>query len=322
MFDFAPLSASHFIFLLLSFVVSYSAISLWRAHYAGIIVAIVATSAAVAAIPHESLRLGLIAAVILTVAIGRADEGSPLTAGAQLFWQLCIAGLLVAFGWNIPYVSHPFGEGVLSLGVFMIPLTVAWIVLMMNAINWLDGLDGLASSVAVVAFLALAAVSLLPATQDSTTLSLALIGAGSVLAFFLRNAPPAKIYLGTTGSWFIGIFLALTAMIGGGKVATATLVLALPLLDAAFVIAARLLARQRPWIGDRKHLHYRLAALGWSPRQIVFAAALFSALLGVIAVTTQTQQKIWALGIVALFLLVTILTLSYATYLREKIAHR
>lgn len=322
MFDLAPLSASHFVFLLLSFMLSYGAIAFWRLKYAGIILGGMVTALSGLVIPDVSLRLGLIIATLIIIAVGRADETKPLSAAAQLGWQVVISLMLVLSGWTIPYVTNPLGPGVIVFGIWSIPFTAFWIILLMNAVNWLDGLDGLASSVAVVAFLTLAAVSLLPATQDATTLSLSLIGAGSLLAFFLHNAPPAKAYLGTTGSWFVGAFLALTALIGGGKVATSALVLSLPLLDVFFVVAARLLAKQKPWRGDKKHLHYRLAALGWPPRQIVTAAVIFTAALGIIAVTAQTLHKLWALAAVALFLAATILVLSRYTYDQQKNSHR
>lgn len=320
-FDLTPLTSHTLIVALGSFIVTFFILSRWQPKYAGRLLACITVLLSLVFIEKLSLKIGLVVATVLIIAVGQADETKPLSAAVQLFWQLGIAIILATSGWIIPHVTNPIGSGVWHLGALAVPATIVWIMLMLNAINWLDGLDGLASSVSLVAFLTLAAVSLLPATQDTTTLNLSLIAAGALLGFFLYNAPPAKVYLGTVGSWFVGLFLALTALIGGGKVATATLVLAIPILDAGFVILQRLLHRQPPWIGDKSHLHHRLLAAGFSSRQIIILAATFTATLGGIAVTAQTIYKLWALLAVVLFLAATILTLSYLTYARST-SHR
>lgn len=312
MFDLTPLSAPQLVFALVSFAGVFFILMRWRRKYAGTVLALFIVLLSLFIFEDFVLRLGLGLATVLIFVVGRADETKPLSAGAQVFWQLVVAMILAISGWAIPYVSNPLGPGIWYLGALAFPTTIIWIILMMNAMNWLDGLDGLASSVSFVAFLTLAGVSLLPATQDIMTLGLSLIAAGALLGFFLHNAPPARVYLGTTGSWFVGMFLALTALVGGGKVATATLVLALPVLDSGFVIIQRLMKRQRPWIGDKNHLHHRLLTAGFSVWQIIFMATALTAALGVIAVSAQTIHKLWALAAVALFLAVTILTLSYA----------
>jgi len=168
--------------------------------------------------------------------------------------------------------------------------------LLINAMNWLDGVDGLASGVGVVALFTLAAVSLLPSTQDSMTLSLALVGAGATLGFLVWNWSPARVYLGTTGSWFIGLYIGMVAIVGGGKIVTTLLVLAIPVIDLGSVTVQRLLAGSAPWRGDTvRHLHHRLLAKGWSPQLISAAAMSLTAILGVIAIGWQTKYKVVAL---------------------------
>lgn len=321
-FDLTPLTVRQLFLFLFSFVTTFAVASRWRffrvpkkkIYFAGLIPLGVITVVSLAVLPSLALKLGLAVTAGMIAIIGRADERKPLTAPAQLFWHIVIALMLVMFGWGIPYVSNPVGEGVLYVGVLSLPLTIAWIVLTINAINWFDGLDGLASSVSVIAALTLAAISLLPATQDTTTLSMSLIGAGSLLGFLLLNASPARIYLGTVGSWFLGSYLAITAIIGGGKVATAALVLAIPLLDLLFVIVQRLLKRQRPWVGDTKHhLFHRLAAAGFSPRQIVLTISIATAVLGISAVTLQTVAKIWVLAGLGAVLATVVIVLAYVS---------
>lgn len=323
-FDLTPLTVRQLFLFLISFIAVFAIASNWNLkgfrvpkkniYFAGLMPAVVIAVLTLLILKNLALGLGLIIATLLIIFIGRIDEKNRLTASAQLFWQIVVALVLVMFGWVIPHVSNPIGEGVLYLGVLGLPLTLAWIVLTINAVNWFDGLDGLASSVSVIAFLALATISLLPATQDATTLSLALIGAGAMLGFLLLNAPPARIYLGTIGSWFLGSYLAITAIIGGGKVATAALVLAIPLLDLLFVIIQRIAKKQRPWMGDTKHhLFHRLAAAGFTPRQIVLIISIATAVLGFSAVTLQTTQKLLTFVILAIALAAVVILLAYVS---------
>jgi UDP-N-acetylmuramyl pentapeptide phosphotransferase/UDP-N-acetylglucosamine-1-phosphate transferase len=170
----------------------------------------------------------------------------------------------------------------------------------MNTLNWLDGTDGLAGATAAVAFGTLALVSLLPSTQDSRTLAVASIGGATSMAFLIWNWPPARFQLGTSGVWFLGLYLGLAAIVGGGKIATTLLVLAWPAADAASVIVQRLAEGKAPWRGDRtRHLHYRLRAAGFSDRSIVLLATLVSAVCGLGAVLLQTSHKVLLLGGIA-----------------------
>lgn len=311
MLDFEPLQQPHILLFAAVFASCFFAIKYFNLRHSGSLLAVIITIASFFVL-EVSLALGLLAAAALTIIIGRRDERKSLSPAAQLLGQIVIAGFLVASGWSIPYVTNPVGDGVLYLGVLGVAAALSWIVLLMNAVNWIDGVDGLAGSVSCVAFFTLAAISLLPATQDSLTLSLALIGVGAALGFLLLNAPPARIYLGTTGSWFLGLFLAITAIIGGGKIATAALVLAIPILDVFFVIIQRLKAGQPPWIGDTKHhLHHHLLSAGFTPRQIMVLFTAASGLLGVAAIMLQTWLKLWTLALAAGILIIVVLILRH-----------
>jgi UDP-GlcNAc:undecaprenyl-phosphate GlcNAc-1-phosphate transferase len=243
---------------------------------------------------------------------GSIDEQKKLSAAWQLLGQILAAGSVVAGGWYIPYITHPLQGGILNLswytfGGLVLPgslIAVFWLVALMNAINFFDGSDGLAGSIAWVAFCTLAAVSLLPQTQDSTTLALALIGLGATTAFLLWNWFPARLYLGTVGSWFIALTLGLTAIAGGGKIATTILVLAIPLVDAGWVTLQRWWYGQPLGQGDRtRHIHFRLQAAGFTPPQIALLIAGISGVLGFLAVALQTKQKLISFLIVAVVLL-------------------
>lgn len=310
--DIRLLAQEHFLLFALSFIALQLLLTVvWQGrikwlqasshiYYAGIFLAVVVSILAFFQLSLP-LALGLLVATMLIVILGRYDEISPLTPATQFMWQVIIAAVVIVCGWNIIQITHLGGEGVISLawftvGPWLMPaslITLVWLLFLMNAINWLDGVDGLAGSVVVVAFATLAGISLLPATQDNLTLSLSLIGLGSVVAFLLWNWSPARMYLGTSGSWFLGLYLGLVALIGGGKIATTVLVLAIPLIDVLLVILQRVFNKQFPWRGDRTwHLHFHLLNAGVSPRFIVVLAIIISSLAGLAAVTLQTVQKV------------------------------
>ena len=292
---------------------------------AGLVLITLVTLATFFVIESTMLRIGFAVVALLIALVGRSDEVYKLSAKSQFIWQLIMVGILVLSGWTIPYVSNPFGEGViflnqLEIGSFLIPgslFAFVWILFFMNAINWLDGLDGLAGGVVTIAFGALIAVSLLPSIQDSKTLFLAIIGMSCMLAFLVWNFPPAKVYLGTTGSWFMGLFVALVAMQGGGKLVTTLLILALPAIDALFVIVQRLIRGKKPWEGDTvSHLHHRLLADGVPTRTITLAATVVTFTFALTSILVPTSAKLSILAVLALGFFIT----SVRVLLRERSA--
>jgi UDP-N-acetylmuramyl pentapeptide phosphotransferase/UDP-N-acetylglucosamine-1-phosphate transferase len=176
----------------------------------------------------------------------------------------------------------------------------------MYTTKFLDGVDGLAASVssvgaAMVMMLALSAAYFQP---DVALLSAVCLGA--LLGFLAWNLPPASIFLGEGGSTFVGYALGTLAVISGGKLATLLLVIGIPLLDVAWVVVRRFRAGGLPAVfrGDRRHLHHRLRDLGLSDRAIVFAYAVVAAAFGLAALVLQSREKLAALGLLALLMLV------------------
>lgn len=260
---------------------------------AGGILAMIAGGAAAWFLRSSLLGLGVAFVTLLILIVGRIDERKRLSWKWQLLAQCGIALVAVLTGFTIPYVTHPLHDGVIMLGQAGAIIAFVWIIACMNAMNFFDGTDGVAPSVGAIACLALAAISLLPATQDARTFTLALIGFSVCAAFFFWNAPPAKVYLGTTGSWFVGAYIALVAMLGGGKIATALIVLALPILDACFVILHRIYSKQVPWRGDTvRHIHNRLFSYGLSPWAMVILIAIITAVLACVSVIASTISKL------------------------------
>jgi UDP-GlcNAc:undecaprenyl-phosphate GlcNAc-1-phosphate transferase len=320
--DTAPLTINHLLLFLGSFLLAYVALAFVlrlpatklrrnkkqpNIYYVGAVVISLVNILCFTIIDQPLLIAGLLISSIIIVFIGTLDEITNLKPTAQLISQLIIAIIISASGWTIRFISDPWSEGVISLqlfslgslSVFSIILTSLWLVFLMNAINWIDGVDGLAGGIGSIAFITLGTVALLPSVQDSFTLSLSIIGAGVMIAFLIWNWPPAKVYLGTTGSWFLGLFIGITAIVGGGKIATTLLVLAIPAFDAILVTIQRLYIKQAPWQGDKTHhLHHRLLTIGLSPQTVTILAILLSASFGIAALFLQTHQKLWTIAII------------------------
>lgn len=232
--------------------------------------------------PQEVERILLFvlgATLVLTAHL--YDDLVGLSPFAKLTWQVIGAAVVVLprlrgpeHGLVIEQFNNPLG-GVVVLPLFgAIVFTFFWIVGMMNTVNFLDGLDGLAGSVTLIAAMVMFLHTFFrPSGNPQFTISLLAIAlAGSVAGFLLFNWYPARIMMGDSGAMLLGYVLAVLSIIGGAKIATALLVLWLPILDVAWLIVYRLWNGRSPLEADRGHLHHRLLDLGWSQRRI---ASLF-----------------------------------------------
>lgn len=247
------------------------------------------------------MLLGLRFATVVIVLVGLRDLRKPLSPLTQLIGQI-VAGMtaIVMGGVLAEYVTNPLG-GLLYLNQWQVVgvpvvaavLTLLWILLLMNAVNFLDGTDGVAAAVSLVGFLTIGAVSLLPQVREPAVALPAFLAAAATAGFLLWNLPPARLTLGTPGSWFLGFLLAVLSVQGSSKIATLSVVGAIPLLDAASVVIARLRRGASPFRGDRTHLHHRLLARGWQPRSIVAFYASTSLALAIAAVFLPTPLKVF-----------------------------
>jgi UDP-GlcNAc:undecaprenyl-phosphate GlcNAc-1-phosphate transferase len=250
--------------------------------------------------PVEIVRVtGLLLGGTFCFLFGLLDDWRELGAFPQYLAQLAAASIAVVFQIFIQYVNNPF-TGVQTdpwPHVVTVLVTVSWMGLMMNTVNFIDGLDGLAAGVACIAAVVLfvnGVFRLEPPQHSVGLLPLALIGV--TLGFLPFNFAPARLFMGTSGSMFLGYTLGSLSIIGGAKMATILLVMGLPLLDLAWVAMVRLREGRSPFVGDRTHLHHRLLDLGLSQRQIVLGYWVFSAAFGALAlVTTSRMFKLVAL---------------------------
>lgn len=246
--------------------------------------------------PKEAQRwLGLLIGVTFVALFGLLDDRFEFGAWPQYGAQLAAGVISIVFIIFIERVNNPFGPNPIIFPRFVIwLLTIFWFMGAMNTINWLDGIDGLATTVAAIVAVVLAIHMLRTQQQSVALLALALLG--STLGFLAFNFPPARVFMGSIGAYFLGYTLAALGLIAGARVATVLLVMGLPVLDVAWLIFWRWRHGRPLGQGDRNHLHFRLLAKGFSEGQIVIGYAAFCALFGAISLmTASTQAKAGAL---------------------------
>lgn len=243
---------------------------------------------------------------------GFLDDRYRYQAGLQFIFPVLAVVLVLAGGIEINKISNPFGgyfylDGLLS-NIFLF----IWLLGMMYTTKLLDGVDGLVSGVvgigAFVIFLF--TISLKYYQPDIAFASLILTAA--CLGFLILNWHPAKIYLGEGGSLFLGYALGVLAIISGGKIAIAFLVMGIPIMDVFWIIIRRWREGKNPFkFADRKHLHFRLLDFGLSPIKTVLFYYFFSAVFGFSALFLQSRGKILAIGFLVLIMLLLVLFFNY-----------
>lgn len=261
-----------------------------------------------------SLLAWFLGAALVLIVNGILDDKYDLPAQVSVLGPV-VASLMVIFGGiEITNVTHPAGgvlylNNVLGANGFLLlwfPLLVTflWLMSITYTTKLLDGIDGLTSSIGFIASLVIFVVSLSWDVRGSSTSLLTVTLAGSIFGFLFLNWHPAKIFLGEGGSTFIGFSLGVLAIISGSKIATALLVMGLPLLDIFWVIVRRLKRGQAFWRGDKEHLHFRLLAAGLSQRKVVIFLSTISLCFGLISIFFTTKAKIGALLILLVFMFI------------------
>ncbi len=242
----------------------------------------------------------------IIVLIGALDDRFELSAKVKLLGQI-VAASVVVFGFNIrvDFVNIPFQDAYSSLETWVsIPLTILWIVGVTNAINLIDGLDGLAAGVSGIAIGTIAVMSFLMGNTMIALMCLVLLG--SIIGFLFFNFHPAKIFMGDTGSLFLGFSLAMLSMLGFKQIAvvsfiTPLIIIGVPLSDTLFAIIRRAVQRKPIFSPDKGHLHHCLRELGFSHRQtvlIIYGIAAFFGVLAIIQSSAAMFEANWVTFVV------------------------
>jgi UDP-GlcNAc:undecaprenyl-phosphate/decaprenyl-phosphate GlcNAc-1-phosphate transferase len=274
-------------------------------------------------VDHEYHLAALMGGGLALCAVGALDDLRGVRAVHKVLAQALAACLAYALGFRIEAIELPL-LGTLPMGVFALPVTVAWIVGITNAVNLIDGLDGLAAGVTFFAAFTNLVVAYLSGSAFTALLMAALMGA--VVGFLFFNFNPARIFMGDSGSYFLGYLLATSALAGGVQQKASTAVsllvpviaLGLPIFDTLFSMVRRYLERRPLFSPDRGHIHHRLLELGLTHRRSVMllygVSIVFAA--GAIAVSLGRSWEVGlALTSVSLVLFALIRFLGYFEYL-------
>lgn len=299
-------------------------------YYGGLTVFLAFIASVLIFVPIESHVLGLLIAATLIALLGFLDDLINLPPWLRIFVQFIAAIILIFSGIGILSINLPFFGTIDFTGwiIYGIPLlgaifTIFWVMAILNTMNFIDGVPGLSSGVSFIAGLTIFFLSINPTLHEDPAsqvgvATIALIVAMISLAFLFFDFPKPKILIGDTGSTFLGFLLATLAIFSGGKVATAFLVLGIPILDMIWVILRRTFVEKKPfWRGDLKHLHHRLLDIGFSQRIVVTLYLGITAIFGFSAVVlVSSQQKFFML--IALGILMVLLACSLVLIAKRK----
>lgn len=245
--------------------------------------------------------------------VGVIDDLRDLSPGVKLVGQIIASSILIAFGMRIEFIGNPMGKQLIVLGPLAIPITLFWMLTLINTINFIDGLDGLAAGVSSIAAVTLFFSAL--STGQNIVAFLAIALAGSAIGFLFHNFNPARIFMGDSGSMFLGFMLGVITLQGVMKsvvvlsLLVPLMIMGVPIFDAALAILRRLRHDKPLSQADRGHIHHQLLHHGFTHRQTVLIIYVWCILLSAGAALSfaSTRQK-------AMLKLVIILGLALLSY--------
>lgn len=262
-------------------------------------------------LPFTKTLVVLLTSGLVALIVGIIDDKYDISPYFRFLANIIVAGIVVLSGISIPFITNPLG-GILLLNFFVIPIdifgasfkisfsdiiAILWIVWVMNMLNWSKGVDGqmpgiVAISAIVIGFLSLRLLG--ENHSDPISIYLSFIIAGASLGFLIFNFHPAKIFPGY-GATAIYMLLAAVSILSGAKLATAILVMGVPMTDGIFTILRRIVSGRSPFWHDKKHLHHLLLNLGMGQRRIALFYWIISAILGSLALVLSSKAKLFAI---------------------------
>ncbi len=274
-------------------------------------------------LPVNKIVSGILIAGFFLIVLGLLDDAFDLSPYWRFAANIFISALVIAFGLGIPYISNPFG-GVIRLDFWQIPITffgvhyiwviadllaIIWLTWSTNMINWSKGIDGQLPGFVTITAIFLGLLSQRFTSHDISVQAvtiLSFIVAGAYLGFLPFNYYPQKIMPGYGGGALAGFLLGILSILSFGKVGTAILIMAIPMMDAIYTMIRRLKKRKSPFRADWGHFHHRLLEIGWGKRRIAWFYWLIALILGVASLFLKGIEKLIAFITIALLLLVFI----------------
>lgn len=253
----------------------------------------------------------ILCGALIMVILGVFDDKYALSAKFKLAVQIVAAAIPVIAGVKIERIMLPFMEsGGIEFGWLAYPITILWIVALTNAVNLIDGLDGLAAGVSAIASISMFLIALMQGNYPIAVMSAALVG--SCFGFLPYNFSPASIFMGDTGSTFLGFVMASLSVLGLFKIhaiisfAVPFIAFGIPIFDTSFAIFRRIKEHRPIMSPDRGHLHHRLVDMGFTHKQAVLIIYAICVILGAVAVLSFKSKMlaltVAALGVIAAFI--------------------
>lgn len=265
--------------------------------------------------PQNTQMLAILIASFIVILTGMIDDIKPLKARQKMIGQV-IAAIIVTFYGDILLNDITFFGFYFDFGWLAYPLTIIFIVALMNCINFIDGLDGLSCGISTIFFATIGVIAFIMHNIGSLEITLTFIMLGACLGFLIFNFNPAKIFMGETGSMFLGFMISVVCLMGFKAVTLTSLVvpmliLAIPILDTLFAIIRRIIHKKPIYIADKQHLHHQLLNKKFSQRTtvlIIYAVSILFSLASIFYVLKD--RKAGVIIYVVLMLLITWVVLT------------
>lgn len=264
----------------------------------------------------------LIGSFIILVT-GIFDDIKPVPAKYKLIGQIVGAAIIPLYGGILLKDISAFGM-YLDFGIFAYPITILFIVAIINCINLIDGLDGLSSGISSIYFLTVGIIGLLLNNSNGLDVSLTFIMLGSTLGYLVHNFPPAKIFMGDSGSMFLGYIIAVIALLGFKNITLTSviipiLLLAIPIMDTLFAILRRAINHKPLGMPDKNHFHHQLLKLNLSKRKTVLLIYLIDILFAIASIIYAVGNRILGTNIYGIIIYVILLVLTILLIVKTNI---
>jgi len=260
--------------------------------------------------PIDKQVIGFLAGSFVMIVIGVVDDLYSISPKVKLLGQIVAAVILAYLGIKIEVISNPFSNPII-LGPWSIPVTVFWVIGITNAVNLIDGLDGLAGGISAISAITMAVLALTQGQLFVVYAALFLVAA--IFGFLRYNFHPAQIFMGDSGSLFLGYILAALSVMSMSKAATIItliipiVILGVPILDTGFAILRRFFNKKPIFQPDKEHLHHRLLALGFSHRDtvlLIYGITLILSTSALLLTMLTTSQSALILAVIAVVVIV------------------